>query len=559
MALRSSIIAWLALLAAIIAPGVSADDEGQVTDLASSAAEVDRALHDHWRHSGVTPAPVAGNVVLLRRVTLDLVGRVPTASEVQRLDNDKNARTESTLDKHAAAVEGLLESPDFAFHFGTVLDELIQGRQAGNEAFVDYLRQSLAARKSWESLFREIVAGAADAETNKSAALFVDKRVKDVDQLTVDTARAFFGVDISCARCHDHPLVPDWTQFHYYGLTAFLQRPGSDRGNSKETEADVKFLARDGQERTAAMMFLSGRKVEPPPSDGGGAAVPRVPSRRLQLVESALSDRQFFSRSIVNRLWEHFLGRGLVDPVDQMHSGNPAAIPELLDMLARDLATHGYDLRRTVRLIVLSRAYRASSEVVGAESPPAPQHFAIMRLRPLSPRQLAMSLLVATGDERFDQPGPLEKRLERLLQTKGIGRVQRLLELEAALPPLVASLDPRTANFQSSAREALFVSNGEPVRKLLAPDGQNLAARLAQQTDDRKMIEQAYAALLQRKPDEVEITQLQDYVKAGLRHEEDPSGTAGAGARGNRQVRRPVVLAEMIWAIVASTEFRFNH
>ncbi|MFO0867360.1 MAG: DUF1553 domain-containing protein [Pirellulales bacterium] len=538
---------------------------GLAGSLEESVGNIDRLLAEHWQRRGVVPAPVASDGELFRRTTLDLLGRLPTLAEVQAWEKEKGQAATATGDRHAAVVERWLASPEFSLQLAAVLDEFIQGRQAGLEPFVDYLRQAMLTGKSWDTLFRELLAGGGESAAPPAAALFVDKRSKDLDQLTVDTARAFFGVDISCARCHDHPLVPDWTQRHYYGLAAFLQRPAGD-GQKKKADAagTVTFLGRDGQQHVAAPMFLSGSGVATPEEPG--------PKRRRQLVELALAERQFLSRALVNRLWEYFLGRGFVEPVDQLHTGNPASIPELLDFLAQEVVDRQYDVRQLVRLVMLSRAYRASSQWESAAAVPDPGDFAVMRLRPLSPRQFGLSLLATTGETQWEETDPLDQRVERLFQANGASRVRQVLNWESSLPPLIKELDPRVAGFQSSAREALFVTNGEPLRRLLAPAGRNLAVRLSESDDARQATEQAYRVLLQRSPDDEERSRCIEFLQswntsasrdASASAATDPpirdAAQSGEATSATRSRPPAAACAELIWIIVSSAEFRFNH
>src|SRR5262249_33947387 len=158
-----------------------------------------------------------------------------------------------------------------------------------------------------------------------------------------------------------HPLVQDWKQDHYFGMAAFFNptyegsKGKRGAGVQEKPTAPVSFVTTKGQRRTARTMFLSGRVIEEPAEKN--AAV----SRREQLVRVALEEKGFFSRAIVNRLWAYFLGRGLVQPLDQMHSANPPAVPDLLEWLADDFAAHGYRLDRLVAGLVLSRAYQLAS------------------------------------------------------------------------------------------------------------------------------------------------------------------------------------------------------
>ena len=495
---------WLAALGGCVLLALPARAEPP----GPSVAAIDRQLADHWRAKGVTPAAPADDPTVLRRVTLDLAGRAPTAREVAAFAADPDP------EKYAALVGRLVRGPEFAWYFATVLDEVIQGRLAGGEPFVTYLRAALRAGKGWDAIFREVLVGPWDTDARRPAAGFLDRRVKDLDALTVDTTRAFFGVDISCARCHNHPLVKDWKRDHYYGMAAFLVRTAGGKGSvTEKADGEARFAGKDGKEQVAPIMFLTGRTVADP-------AKPREKDgRRAALVRVALEDRAFLSRAFVNRVWEHFFGRGLVDPVDQMHSGNPASVPALLDRLADDFAASGYDVGRLVTAVALSRAYRLDTHWAGNDVPD-PGHFAVARLRPLSPRQLARSLVLVLGDGTFD------------------GTPEQLTALDKRAGEPMPVLDPRTGDFQSSAREALFVSNAGAVRKLVA--GSGLVERLAKIGDDRDLVRAAVRAVLARPATAGEAGDLESWLK---RHAGD----------------RKAACEDLVWALMASAEFRFNH
>lgn len=504
---RSTLQAIFALLTAITLAPARAEEPH---------ADIDRVLSEHWQKYELQPAPLAEDATLFRRVMLDLAGRIPTAAEMAAFRSDRSA------DRYERAVQKLLDGPEFSWHFGTVLDEMIQGPQAGNAGFVGYLRRSLRDGKRWDAIFREVLIGPWDNDERKPAAAFLDRRARDIDLLTADVTRSFFGVDISCARCHNHPLVRDWKREHYYGMAAFLVRTTGGKGSvTEKNDGEAKFAGKDGVEQVAKMMFLSGRTVDEPVKPADGKKPPAF-SRRAELVRIALEDRTFLSRAFVNRVWEYFLGRGLVDPVDQIHSGNPASVPALLELLAEDFADHGHDIRRLVAGIVRSRAYRLDTRPRDGGEIPATEHFAVAALRPLSPRQLAQSLLIALGDGSFEPTA------------------EGLQSLEKQAAALTSKLDPRTREFQSSGGEALFLSNGTAVGKLITIGGKNLSERLASAADDRTMIADAYTTILGRKPSPTETDRVLSWLaRSGL--------------------DRRAAAEDLTWALVASAEFRFNH
>ncbi len=369
------------------------------------AARIDQFTSAHWKQEGLKSAELTADNEFLRRVTLDLVGRVPTAGEQAAFAAD------GSPDKRARAIARLMDSPEFSHHFGAVLDEIIQGKNSGDGAFVDYLRRAVGEGRAWDAIFREIMLGPWEAD-RKPAEAFLRKRLRSIDDLTTDTTVAFFGINISCAKCHDHPLVQDWKQRHYYGMASFLHRTTEDKNKKlgEKTSGDVQFVDTKGGRHTAPIMFLTGTVIDPtakpttkqddktppaekktekaePPEKKPDPAKPEPAekekkerdkkkasekppapspfSARQALVDVALKERAFFSRAIANRLWAYFLGRGLVHPVDQMHSENPSSIPGLVEWLGDDLAAHQYDLRRLVAAIVQSRAYQLSSRWPG--------------------------------------------------------------------------------------------------------------------------------------------------------------------------------------------------
>ena len=500
---------------------------------ASTAKEIDRRLAAHWQAKGITPAKRAEDAVLLKRVTLDLLGRIPTQAEWEaRLKDGKPLQ-----DRYPQLVVELLESPEFPLHLGAMLDEMLQGSAAGNAEFTDYLRRSVRSGKPWDVVFREIMTGPWDTPERKAAIKFLDVRAKDLDKLTTDTTRVFFGVDVSCARCHDHPVVDDWKQGHYYGMASFFNRTSGGKGQiSEKNEGDVAFKGADGSQQTAKVMFLSGSVAVDPPEENGKK--PKV-SRRQQLVDIAVQDQKFLSRALVNRLWQQYFGQGLVHPVDQIHSGNSPSVPGLLEWLAEDFVASGYNVKRLVGAIVSSQAYQLSSRWEQSSPPPTEGDFAVMRLRLLSPRQYAFSVLVATGKADLAEGTLIEKRAEQLAGTAGSKRIAQYLTIEQQAAELLANLDP-LASGQTSAAEALFLSNNPNVQKLFAADEKSLAAKLSEL----------------KQPAEIAVAAIRSvYCRPSLPDEKDRL----TKWIGEQQTPLPQICEQLVWVLVTSAEFRFQH
>jgi hypothetical protein len=328
-------------------------------------------------------APVAGDPDFLRRVYLDLLGTIPSPAEARAFLADPSP------DKRTRLIDQLLAQPRHAQHLANVLDVMLMERRPDKYVpaaeWQKYLYDSVLANKPFDVLTREILTSDGVDPATRPAAKFVLEREAEPNLLARDVGRIFFGQDLQCAQCHDHPLVNDYLQPDYYGLLAFFSR----------TQI---FVLPDPDKRTVLMDNATGdvsyQSVFDPTAKGN--TLPRVPggqqvveapirageewtvapamntrhvpkySRRLQLAGQATAptNRQF-SRNIVNRLWATMMGRGLVEPVDLHHSGNPPTHPELLELLAREFEVAKYDLRWFLRELALSQTYQRSLDLPG--------------------------------------------------------------------------------------------------------------------------------------------------------------------------------------------------
>ena len=496
----------------------------------------------------VTPAPQASDPNLIRRLSLDLAGRIPTVSEAQAY------AAAAEPDKRVRAVERLLASPDFAYQQRNELDSLLMSK-TNDGAWREYLLKACQENRPWDQLFREMLLTRDDDPDKKAALMFVKSRARDLDELSNDTSKIFFGVSINCAKCHDHPLVLDWHQDHYFGFYSFFQRTYLNKRNqlAERSEGLVKFKTTEGVEKSAKLMFLTGSVIdEPPPptltddekkaiekaskedeekKEGPPPAVPAF-SPRTRFVELALKveDNRFFSRSIVNRVWARLLGRGLVMPLDQMHSENPASHPELLDWLTRDLVAHGYDLKRLIRGIVLSQAYSRSSSWDGPESRPHPQLYAVGMTRVLSPRQYSLALLVASRNSPSFPEDVLSPDWAK-----------RRLDLENHSQHLANQLEVPSDNFQVGVSEALFFANNQHVQNdLLNEGGDRLAGVLKTIPDRQEQLKLAFWTVYTRHPEPEEAAAISQFLDA-------------------RADRQNVAWQQVIWSLLTSSELRFNH
>ncbi len=532
---------WLPILLSMLSAAKAADDE-----LKSLVVRIDQHIQARLAKEGVKPAAQADDAELVRRLTLDLAGRIPTTAEVTAYEQCKDS------DRKQKLIERLIGSPDFVFQQRDQLDILLLQRDEYNERWRAYLLEAAKENRPWDQLFRETILPEEYAADDTRPVAFLKRRTNDLDAMTNDSSVLWFGVNISCAKCHDHPLVDDWKQAHYYGMAAFFKRTFQTRKGflSERFDGVPKYTDIGGKEHQAELMFLNGQKIDLEPTEIEGDELKKIqeqikkseqdekadpPPRptfrpRAKLVETALSesDKRFFARNIANRLWARFFGRGLVHPLDQMHSHNPPSHPELLDDLTAELIRSGYDLRRLIQALVSSDTYSQSIRHADASSL-APEWFAVAVPRALTPRQLSLSLRVAgtnpdqllglDSDDWFDKREQLEKQADALAR-------------QLTLPD---------EDFQVPVTEALWFSNNVWIEKdLFSSAKDRLIGCLKDIEDDRQIIRVAIRSVLSREPTEDEVQVMGEYIAA-------------------RKDRRESAIKQIVWSLVSSPEFRFNH
>jgi len=453
--------------------------------------------------------------------------------------------------KRAKLVDRLIASPGFVRHQAALFEIMLNPEGGRGGAFRDYLTNALKDNKPWDQIFREVMLPDETDAKLKGAAEFLRARISDADKLTADVSVAFFGVNVSCAQCHNHPHVEAWTQDHFYGMKAFLARTFDNGGFLGERGyGTIKYKPTKGPERTAKMMFLTGTSIEDANAKDPNAAemkaekealdkakVAKTPppapkfSARAKLVEVALKgeNAEFFARSLANRLWHRFLGTGLVSPLDQMHSENRPSHPDLLAWLARDTAANDYDIKRMIRGIVMSKTYSRSSRYDASESLPNHKTFAVARLKPMTPQQLATSLKIASTDPAsFDtlKPDEFEKKIE---------------QIEASSRGFAALLAQPTDNFQIGVGEALLFSNGDRLMREFLTDGAGTTlGRAKAMKEPKEVVEFLVKTAYGRAATETETKALVAYIE-------------------KRKGREAEAYKQVLWALVTAPEFRFSY
>ncbi len=489
----------------------------------------------------VKAARTADDRTFARRIYLDLLGRIPTTAEFDAFLNsgEKN--------KRAAVTDRLLASPEHARHLREVFDVVLMGKRSRNDSWNGYLEWAFQTNRPWDRIVRDVLLARPETKTERGAVRFLFDR-KDNHQAIVEAVSpALLGLQIQCAQCHNHPLAPEIKQKHYWGMVAFFNRgknmdtPEGPAISESAIGGFVKFANLKKESQEAVLAFLNDTVIpEARPGDNeketdapqkyklaladgkkaGFGAVPKF-SRREEFANLATRDNPLLARAFVNRAWAMLMGRGLVHPVDRMDSAHPPTHPDLLAWLARDFEQSGYDIRRLIRNIVLTRTYQLDSAPAGKGPKAAPETFAYALEKPLSAESLWRSTLVATGHTP-DAAGNFPQHDKT--RAKFVDAFPELFPVE----------------FNADLKQALFFTNNPLLDELLQPKDGNLTKKLLALATPRDRIQAAFGATLGRAPDAEELSRATAYLKLRARNPE-------AATR------------ELLWSLLTGAEFRFNH
>jgi mono/diheme cytochrome c family protein len=523
--------AWVASVGRPAAAKPESDSRAAKSEVPGGpTAAIDHFLAAGWQARRLTPAPLCDDRTFVRRVTLDLAGRIPTPEEVSAFLFD------ASPNKRAALVDRLLAGDEAARNFREIWDVLLLGRGGRREdrrrdgGWFAFLETAFKQARPWDDVVRAIITARPERPEDKGAVWFLLERRNEHQQMAEAVAPVIYGTRIDCAQCHDHPLAGEIKQAHYWGLVAAFNRTRiAQRGASAVEESAaggfLNFTNLKKESQPAVMTLLTGRTIdEPRPADGKDddspdryvdpAAAVKVPkfSRRAALAEAATRDNPLLARSFVNHTWALLMGRGIVDPPDEMNSKHPPSHPELLDRLAADFTAHRYDVRRLIRSIVLSRGYQLAPWA-GPNAPP-PEAFAAAAEKPLTAEAVARSLRVAAGRPADDDA------------------------LRRAVTDRFPDVLPRTP--RATIQQAMFLANSDLVAALFKPEPASAAARLAPLPTPADRVRDAFRRALVRDPDAEELARGVVFLKA---HAGDPAGAAG----------------QLLWALVAGPEFLTNH
>ncbi len=495
--------------------------------------QIDNQLAACWQDQGIAPSEPATDSEFLRRVYLDLTGRIPRVSEVYRFLEDPSQNPRQQL------VDDLLTSHDHATHLATVWrtlllpDGIATNAYGGTDKFDRWLADRFEKNLPYDQLVSQLLL--AEGRVSDSGPILFYAALKlNPEELAAKTSRAFLGMRMECAQCHDHPFDASVSQQDFWGFAAHFAQISRPQGKMEVTSSVLR--VRDN--RRGEVRLPDSDEVVPPSLpytfsedvDSEDVRQDDTLSRRRQMVDWITTQQNSrFAKATVNRVWQHLFGIGLVDPVDDMRTDNPSICPELLTTLSQDFAASGYDLRRLLRAVVLSEAYQASSRSA-TDEPSQALAFARMNIKSFTADQLYDCIGVATQHESMNAGNAAT-----LLRFGNSSR-------EAFIAQFRAPQGKRT-DYHAGIPQALTLMHGTLVHGATDLASSGLLKSLnAPFFTDAQRVETLFLATLSRYPEPEEQEKMLAYVSEASDDEQ-----------------RSRALGDILWALLNSAEFTFIH
>jgi len=511
-----------------------------VNDLPPPNNFVDDYVFANLQEIGIPPSPVCDDATFVRRASLDIAGRLPTAEETAEF----LASTDEYKRDHV--IDALLRSPQYADFFANKWTALLKNRRddaadiTTNFAFHAWIRDSLLANVPYDQLVRQLLAATGRIVSNPPVAWY--KRVKDQKEQLEDVAQLFLGVRMQCAQCHHHPFER-WSQDDYYSLAAFFSQVGR-----KPTDTYGEDLIFHKRGLATAKNVKTGQSLVPAAfGDDVGEILPDE-DPRLKLPDwMSAPENPFFAKSLVNRYWKHFLNRGLIEPEDDIRDTNPPTNPELLAALEEHFISSGYDLKNLVRIITQSRAYQLSA---------TPNEHNLVDRQNYSryyPRRLQAEVLLdaidnlagsttnfanlPAGTSAVGLPDNSYNKSSQFLQAFGRPNGDSVCECERVQ--------------SSNLAQSLHLINSSEIKSKLAVGTGRAVVLAKSETPLEDRITELYVIAFSREPTAEELKTTVDYFNEPLTDANGKPVDEKTAAKQNFQ--------DLIWALMNTKEFLFNH
>ena len=510
-------------------------------------AAINTEIRRGWEVASVRPSPVADDAEWLRRVSLDLIGRIPTVDEAEAFLSSKRPN------KRSEAIDKLLDNTEFARNWTTVFTNVLIGRRSdprvNRPAFQKFLRMSFAANRPWNQIVYDLVAAEGNNVEKGETNFLIAHLNNDALPATAVTARVFLGEQLQCNQCHNNPFnksqqLSFWEMHSFFSQTACVPRQAIDpkTGKSKYSYTELVTNTADGPiffETQNGLMKVAfprfhGESVDASPETNRRAVLARMMTE---------GDQPQLASAYVNRMWEHFFGQGFTHSADDMGPHSPASHPELLQQLSRQFIRSGYDTKQLLRWICNSEPYQLTSRfgVDNRDDDPvegALPVFSRMYVKPMTPEQVYDSFVIATkahqsGGVDWEQAeGQRQRWLSQFVVDYGTDENEEAMELDGNLV------------------QALTLMNGKLIEKALeTTPGTYLGEVIRSRSDEKEKIRELCLAALSRPPTPTEMAAMRKLVRREGTH---VRGTARANSETEGY-------QDLFWALLNSNEFTVIH
>lgn len=500
---------------------------------------IDEHVFRQLKKMGIPPSELADDSTFLRRATLDIAGRLPTLDETNAFVADTSA------DRHDKLIDRLLATDDYADLFAGKWSAVLRNRRNSPKddakltfAFHGWIRKALAENVPFDNFVRDVVSARGDIDSTPTVAWY--REAKDVSTQVEDVAQLFLGQRIACAKCHHHPFEK-WNTDDYWALAAFFNRVDIKPAKAEKKDNKTKMIVQAAEPMKVVMKNAdakatnpkTGKSVKAAGLDSPAVDIGKEDDPRDKLVDwIAEPTNPFFARTLVNRYWKHFLGRALVEPEDDLRATNPPTNPELLDALAKHFVDSKYDLKKLVRAICVSNAYRLSA-VPNAFNADDKQNYSRFLPRRLPAEVLHDAIDAVTLTKPAFKGHPAGTRAVQL--------PDNLVDsyfLSVFGRPDFASACECERSGDTTLAQSLHMYNSIELAKKVGGERAKMLAGDKRSIDER--LQEIYRVALSRNPTDDEMSTMRGYVEARM------DNAAGA-------------FEDIVWAILNTKEFAFNH
>ncbi len=511
------------------------------------AKAIDREIDSILRENKIPSSPRADDAEFLRRLSLDLHGRIPTAQTTADFLADRDP------DKRRKLVDRLLADPLYGEHFGTIWYHALVKQSTENQFVISnklqgWLATRFNADRGWDSIVHDILTASGERDDNPATVFWLahlqDKRLLPPERVTASAARLFLGIRLECCECHNHPY-DTLKQTDFWGLAAFFATTHLENAAKKQVQAgEVPAVVEDGVIRRGRKDKTDTERVPPGsiviPDSHGRAVKARFllgetpvlhrgePLRTVFADWGTAADNPYFARAAVNRLWSNFFGRGLVNPVDDMRLDSRTHHADLLKMLAEEFTASRFDLKHLIRCICTSQAYQRTSMPL-PENQADEELFSHMKLKPMTADMLFDSLTVALDHEPAGKEGKGKKGGLTKIRYGPRDQFRRFFNAEADDDAGIVE------DYTHGIPQVLRLMNSGDTNST----GAVIARLLKSSVGPEAVLRSLYLRVLSRLPTEAEVGQMQHYVSA------------------SRDVARGY--EDVLWVLLNSSEFLSNH